>query len=114
MHHQIDPIKKALTVAIPGNILSTNVEALREEILGLISPGVGASKEWTNLVLDLSTTKMIDSAGLNFLVSLVRNVATLGGKVQAISLQPNILRTFKFTRLEQHIEIVAAPAPAAR
>jgi len=107
MQHQIDPKKKTLTVVVPGDILSTNVDALRTEILALVAPTAADAANWTHLVLDFTTTKMIDSAGLNFLVSLVRTLAARDRKIHAVSLNPNIQRTFKFTRLDQHI--VLAP-----
>jgi anti-anti-sigma factor len=107
MHYRIAPEQKTLTVTIPGDVLSTNLEELRTRMHTLIAPPPTGSDLWTTLVLDLSATKMIDSAGLNFLVSLVRTIGARGGKVSARALQPQILRAFKFTRLDQHITLLA-------
>ncbi len=105
MKHQIDPAKKTLSIQIPGDIMSTNVEALRKEIIALI-PAPTAEKKWATLELDLINTKMIDSAGLNLIVSLVKMLSGQNCKLRALLASQNIRRAFLFTRLDRHLEIV--------
>ena len=46
--------------------------------------------------------------GFNLVVSLVRAAQRLPGKMQVIDTNPNVRRTFPFTRLDQPIELLTA------
>jgi anti-anti-sigma factor len=106
MKHTADSANMTLTVVIPSDVLSTNTEVLRPEIFKILEDT--ASEAWQVLVFDLTAAKMVDSAGLNLLISVVRSVQPRGLKIRALVSNDNILRTFKFTRLDRHIELVEA------
>jgi anti-anti-sigma factor len=106
MKHTADSANMTLTVVIPSDVLSTNTEVLRPEIFKILEDT--ASEAWQVLVFDLTAAKMVDSAGLNLLISVVRSVQPRGMKIRALVSNDNILRTFKFTRLDRHIELVEA------
>ena len=106
MNHQLDLSSHSLQVTIPGDILSSNAAALREDLFQLLgTPGI-RNGDWTLLRLELSRAKMIDSVGLNLLVALVRDMKAQNRKLQAFIASPNIHRTFQFTRLDQQIQVV--------
>jgi anti-anti-sigma factor len=101
-----NPTLKVLTLRVPGDLISTNAEALRNEAGTLLEPVEGAARQWDVFKLDLSLAQMIDSVGLNLVVTLVKRVQKLGARMQITYSNPNILRTFNFTRLDKHVELV--------
>jgi len=109
MKHQIDASTRSLQVTIPGDVLSTNADQLRTEIHALFETESVKSSRWTTLVLDLTAAKMVDSVGLNLLVSLYKEAKKRSAKCSAMIKSPNIQRTFAFTRLDAHIEVTMAP-----
>ena len=95
-----------LTLRVPGDLISTNAEALRAEINGLLEPSERSARSWNAFRLDLSAATMVDSVGLNLIVTLLKRVKKAGGTMQIAYSSPNILRTLTFTRLDQHAELV--------
>jgi anti-anti-sigma factor len=100
--------ENTVTLRVPGDLISTNVETLRNEAHVLLGPDDSTSRRERMFVLDLTAAKMVDSAGLNLVVSLLKRVQRQGTKMQIRYSSPNILRTFNFTRLDKHIELVKA------
>ena len=106
MNHTINPADHSLQLTIPGDVLSTNAEQIRTEIFALFETGPVKSAGWTTLVLDLRAAKMIDSVGLNLLVGLFKEAKKRGAKTSALINSPNLQRTFAFTRLDVHIQVI--------
>ena len=95
---------KPLTVIVPGDLLSTNAQALRvkiDEVLNSSKVGPG-----NTFRLDLSRAKMVDSVGLNLVVSVLKEVQQRGARMQITCSNQNVLRTFIFIRLDQQIKLV--------
>ncbi len=108
MKHTLDGTSGTLNVTFPGDVLSSNVETLRKELFGLLEePGVKQGS-WSTLKLDLTGAKMIDSAGLNLIVSVIKAVKARGSNVRATVGNPNVYRTFIFTRLDKQCELAQA------
>ena len=103
--HQLDSGSGVLHVAVPGDILSTNADALRDELFGVLESADIRSASWNTFRLDLTAAQMVDSVGLNLIVSLVRVVKARNGKVEATIRSANIYRTFLFTRLDKQIQL---------
>ena len=106
MQHQFDASSKSLTVIVPGDVLSTNAEELRRDVFSLLESSQGAQAQCAMLKLDLTRARMIDSVGLNLLVTFIRSMKERNGKVQALISSDNIERTFVFTRLDQMLELI--------
>ena|ERR1700761_3491487 len=106
MNTPTTPSERTLTLSVSGDLLSTNVGSLRESAAALLSETVDHHPEWNVLRLDLRTANMVDSAGLNFVVTLLKRVRARGSRLQIAYTSPNVNRTFIFTRLDQHIELV--------
>ena len=49
---------------------------------------------------------MVDSVGLNLIVTLLKRVSKSGARMQIAYSSPNVLRTLTFTRLDKHVELV--------
>jgi anti-anti-sigma factor len=108
MKPPLDPNERTVTLCVPGDLISTNVETFRNEADVLLETDAGTSRPERIFILDLTAAKMVDSAGLNLVVSLLKRVQRQGAKMQIRYSSPNILRTFNFTRLDKHIELVKA------
>jgi anti-anti-sigma factor len=108
MKHNLDTASNTLTIAFPGDVLSTNVDALRQSTFGLLQNPPVSSADWKTLKLDLTGAKMVDSAGLNLIVSIIKAVKARGGTVRATVGNPNVYRTFIFTRLDKQLELAQA------
>lgn len=65
-----------------------------------------AGSNWHTLGLDLHNARMIDSKGLNVLVSLIKEMKTAGKNVQLIAPQTAVRRVLGFTRIDKHAEVV--------
>ncbi|MEY4916336.1 MAG: hypothetical protein RL616_249 [Verrucomicrobiota bacterium] len=108
MKTTLDEKNKLLTVWLSGDLTSTNADALRAKLTEVLEPTMGKPPGWQQLRLDLPAAKMVDSVGLNLVVTILRAVQKVGGKMSVRYRNPNVLRTFEFTRLVQHIEMVKA------
>lgn len=91
-----------LSLCFGGDVLSTNVKEYRSQAFDAIS---APDNNWTKLEIDLANAKMVDSAGLNLLVAIVRRAQAKKAKVSARISSDNVRRTFSFTRLDQHIDV---------
>ena len=108
INHTLNASDKTLLLTIPGDLLSTNTDQSKKEITAIIESAAVKSSGWTTLKLDLTAAKMIDSVGLNLVVSLYKEAKKNNAKTIAIISNPNIQRTFLFTRLDTHIQVVMA------
>ena len=112
--HQLDVNAGVLNIIIPGDILSTNADTLRDELFGLLESTPIQTGTWDVLKLDLTGAQMVDSVGLNLIVSVVRAVKARHGKVEATIRSTNIHRTFSFTRLDKQINVTKVEAHSTR
>lgn len=110
MNYTLNDSQGVLHVSLPGDVLSTNVDSLSKSFTEMLNSSAVSGGRWTRLVLDISKAKMVDSMGLNLIVSLVRQVKTRGAKLEVRINNPNIHRTFLFTRMDQQVDLVSAAA----
>ncbi len=108
INHLLNPSEKSLQLTFSGDLLSTNTDQAKKEIMAIIESAAVKSSGWTTLKLDLTAAKMIDSVGLNLVVSLYKEAKKANAKTTAVISNPNIQRTFLFTRLDTHIQVVMA------
>jgi anti-anti-sigma factor len=102
----MNPNDTCLTLRVTGDLLSTKTDAIRAEADKLLGGPADAPRAWAVFKLDLTGAKMIDSAGLNLVVSMLKRVRLKGGKMQVAYANPNLLRTFVFTRLDEQVELI--------
>jgi anti-anti-sigma factor len=96
----------ALHLTFAGDLLSTNFDAISSEISEILGDPEIQAAEWNLLVLDLRSARLIDSMGLNLMVSLVKQVSPRQAKIKTLISSPTIQRTLVFARLEKYMEIV--------
>ncbi|KGM11908.1 STAS domain-containing protein [Cellulomonas bogoriensis] len=82
-------------VDVTGEIDVYTAPVLREELTGLIE------REHTDLVVNLTEVKFMDSTGLGVLVGALKKVRTLGGDLRLVINQEKILKVFRITALTQ-------------
>ena len=84
----------------PGiDIVASVAKDFRKKQMELIEDGI------TELTIDLTGTKMIDSVGIGVLITLHNTINQLNGKLIIINASKNIFRLFKTMRLDKHFEI---------
>lgn len=93
-------------MVVAGNILSTNVQEIRQKILGVLNQNEAENPQWKKLTLDLCAAQMIDSTGLNFLVAVSRHVKKRGIELKITVTSQNICKSFNFIRLDRQASIV--------
>ena len=95
----------SLTLIVEGNILSTNIKALREEALNLLNSDDPSIGQWDTLVVNVSQANMIDSTGLNFLVFLCRFVKKKQGRMGILVGNASVQKSLTFVRLDRQANI---------
>lgn len=106
MQAHIDQENDILTLRVAGDLLSTNAESYRSEVARRMEAGGSAGPDWKTFVVDLKAAHMVDSVGLNLIVTWIKWVRDRGGRMRVVCAGGNVLRTFKFTRLDRHVELV--------
>jgi anti-anti-sigma factor len=103
--HALDVRSRVLSFRIPGDLLSTNAESVRQTAFSLLEDPAVAQVCLQMVEIDLRRAGMVDSVGLNLLVSIIRAAKKLGSSVRVLVSSNNVMRTFQFTRLHLHAEI---------
>ncbi len=94
-----DIVKEDGAVKItPGiDLIASNCDELRQELLGLINEGE------KRIIIDLKATEMIDSSGIGLLISMKNSLVDAGGgEVEIINISNDIMELFLIMRLENH------------
>jgi anti-anti-sigma factor len=91
-----------LRVTFPGDLLSTNVAALRTELLSHLDKEATA----TTIIADLSNAKVVDSQGLNLLIALLRESERRKLTFRVENPHPEIRRMFTLLNLNLRFGLV--------
>lgn len=92
----------SLTVTELSEMNAANSAGLRDEIRASLT----ASQ--TELNLDLSATRFIDSSGLGAVIALQKTMRARGGHLRLLRPSPVVLQILELTRLHRVLEIVPA------
>jgi anti-anti-sigma factor len=84
-----------------GDLLSTTVEAVKPELLGLFEKTPVA-----DVHLDLTACQIIDSAGLNLVVSAIRLAREHEARIEITVSREQIRRIFMASRIDQHAKVI--------
>jgi anti-sigma B factor antagonist len=93
----LDSQTKLLTLEMT-RLDSIGTSALKRHAISLFEAGQDS------LVVDLHAVEFIDSSGLGILISLLKQVGTRG-RLVICNLQPNVLNTFKLSRMDRVFSI---------
>ena len=83
-----------------GPLNAANSSAFREEARAALREGV------TNVNIDLSQTRQVDSSGLGALIALQKTVGARGGTIRILRPTPIVYQILELTRLHRVFEIV--------
>jgi anti-anti-sigma factor len=97
--------KGALLLAVPGDLISTTADTARTAFAATLDAADARQPAWNAVHLDLRNAQMIDSVGLNLLVSVIKRVKAKGGTVTAYVTHRNVERTLAFTRLNTQMQV---------
>jgi len=106
MKSHLDVKGDILTVTINCDLTSTKVEDLRLWLMNQANPSSDTYARWTIFRLELAGAKMVDSVGLNLIISVLKAVQQRGASMQIVCPNPNVYRTLVFTRLDKHVELI--------
>ena len=93
-------------ITTSGEIDLTNAESLRDALLSALNAGA------LGLVVDMTTTTFIDSAGVTALVRASRRAAATGATVRLAVTAPAVLRVLNLVGIDQLIEVHPSVAAA--
>lgn len=106
MNSNLDNRRNLITLRVPGDLISTSAEALHSEINCLFSDAEPGHVRWDVFQLDLTAATMVDSVGLNLIVTLLKRVQSRNARMRISYSSQNVLRTLTFTRLDKYVELV--------
>ena len=90
---------RTAVVIVSGEIDLTNAENLRDALLSALNAGA------RGLVVDMSATTFIDSAGVTALVRASRRAAATEATVRLAVTAPGVLRVLNLVGIDQLIEV---------
>ncbi len=89
-------------VDVTGEVDVYTAPALRERLIALVESGR------TDLVVDLTAVRFMDSTGLGLLVGVLKRIRGLGGQLQLVIDAERLLKVFRITSLDQVFTIRAS------
>ncbi|MBC8060424.1 MAG: STAS domain-containing protein [Clostridiaceae bacterium] len=89
----------SIKIIVPKEFTVDEASNFREKTLELLSKGE------INFEIDFKDCIFIDSTGLGVLVTTYKKCAELKGNIKLYSLNPDVMKVFKLTRLDKVFEI---------
>jgi ABC-type transporter Mla MlaB component len=99
---------EVLRLSIPRDVLSTGVRDLYDQLQAVQNSQQVQQAPWRILELDLTRAKMIDSMGLNYVVHILKWAKERNAKTRILIRDNNLDRLLRFTRMNEHAEVVRA------
>ncbi|MEM9445143.1 MAG: hypothetical protein AAGA18_07295 [Verrucomicrobiota bacterium] len=95
MELQFDSEKKSLSLFFQGDLSSNNVIEKIEPIEDTLKRIRGMSEKWCSLKINLIQTKLIDSTGLNLIISLIKFAKSLDAEIEILVSSIHVDRVLK-------------------
>lgn len=92
-----------LSAKLEGDVVNTNVKKHGESLDSQIGKAEG--KDWQVLSLDLTGAQIVDSVGLNFLMTLVKRLREEEKTVHVTISSTSVQKVFEFSRLDRVVEV---------
>lgn len=102
----ITTIDGRTVVEVSGEIDIYSAPTLRERLVDLIDHG------HSDLVVDLTKVRYMDSSGLGLLIGALKRVRGVGGQLHLVVASPALLQVFQITALTQVFTIFPTRAEA--
>jgi ABC-type transporter Mla MlaB component len=103
VEYQVEEVTKKLGFIIKNDLTSQNLK----KIGGIVSSVLKNSSigKWKDLDFDLRHVRKVDSAGINFLVAIIRDVKDAGGVVSVTIDDVDVRNMFEFSRIVDMMEL---------
>jgi anti-sigma B factor antagonist len=89
-----------LQVTGPGELNASNATPFREQVRSALRA------EHSQIDLDFSGTRFVDSSGLGALISLHKTMCSRQGRVRVVNPTPQVQQILELTRMHRLFEIV--------
>ncbi|HKJ90823.1 MAG TPA: STAS domain-containing protein [Oceanipulchritudo sp.] len=100
---RLDPAKKRLHAEVRDEVTSTQVPTLRQGLKKILE---SADKEaWDSLFLDMRSTRMVDSMGINWLFAETVRLKDANKKMVVRISSPAINRVMEFAGLDRMVTL---------
>jgi anti-anti-sigma factor len=106
METTASPPAGTVVVTVPGDLTSTSAAANKRAFVQALDGADTRQPGWRVLRVDLTAARMVDSVGLNLLVSIIKRVKASGRDVEAVIAHPSVDRAIAFTRLDTQMKII--------
>ena len=80
-------------------IVATNLAELRVQMRDIVNDGV------RDLVIDLTSVRMVDSSGIGLLIAAYNSLRKAGGQMAVIHASNDLLELFRSMRMHQHFSV---------
>jgi anti-anti-sigma factor len=87
------------TIDPEGDLVAAKLPVLRSRLRAMVNLGI------LHLTMDLSGTKMVDSAGIGLLIAAHNSLKKAGGELTVIHASKDILELFRTMRINQHFSV---------
>jgi len=94
-----------LKMTIFGDVISTNVDELQKKVTEVLQGTSVSQGGWNQFVLNLTSARMIDSLGLNLILSIVKKMKINEANIKILIANSTVHRTFLATRMDKIAEI---------
>jgi ABC-type transporter Mla MlaB component len=95
-----------LQILVPGDLISTNADQFRAGSVCAMDAHAANNSEWAGVEFDLTAARMVDSAGLNAIISLIRKLNEEGKRARIHVRNSHVYRVCMFTRLDRLAEVI--------
>ena len=89
-------------IPVSGDLCAATVPALRQTVSTLLGRGC------RRVVLNMADVSRVDSAGMSFLIMVIRRMREEGGLVSLVNVSPPVMHALKIARLVEVIPVSAA------
>ncbi len=86
-------------IRLTGDITASNAPELRVMLKNLVAEGT------RDLVIDLTSVRVVDSSGIGLLVAAHNSLSRLGGRFGVVQVSNDLVELFKAFRLDKHFSI---------
>jgi len=104
MKPQFDPTHNSFLLTVTSDIISTKVDEMKS-VFEESEPVLKMHPQCKHMLIHLENTHMIDSAGLNFIVSFYKHLQNHGVTTEIQCKDRNILRTLRFSRVDKYVKV---------
>ncbi len=95
------PNRTGPSITVPGDLLSTNIGEFRQQA----TAHCAQLARGATFTIDLRAARLVDSVGLNALVTIIKAAKARDGEVLLRVAHPSVRRILSFTRIDTHAQV---------